>query len=96
MTADLDGASLNAKLRKKLEAKLKAIRGKVTKAQTPSLKCRKAKALLGGARGRLRAFQASVNRMAGRQLDSALATSLAVRAGDAASTCDAARAALGC
>jgi hypothetical protein len=97
MIAMVDGAAadaVKAKFRKQVRKKLGVAETKLGKARTAS--CRKAKTLLGGIRGTMKALQKSLNRGAGRQIDATLATDLARLAGEAGANADQVRAGLGC
>jgi hypothetical protein len=99
MQAALDGAAaddVSEKVRKKTRTTLGKLVAKVTKASDPGTKCKTARKLVGSIRGPLRKLQRTLNRLAGRQIDAALATTLATLAGETASKADEVRSGLGC
>jgi hypothetical protein len=98
MKAELDAAvgdAVSDKVRKKVTSTLTKARSKIDKARAAT-KCSKSRSLIGKIRGPLRKLQRTLNRLAGKQIDAALATRLATLAGEAAAKADEARAGLGC
>ena len=98
MKALIDGASADqiaAKVRKKLLARLAAIRKKLDKAEHHP-RCAKAKGLVNGAAKQLRGMQKTINRGSGRQIDQNLAVEMAMLAGEGATKADGVRDGLGC
>jgi hypothetical protein len=95
----IDEAPADAFASEKLRAKFgKKVDGIVTKAgqASASTKCGKTKRLLGKVRGKLRGLQKKMNRLAGKKVDAALATTLSTLAGEAAAKADEARSAVTC
>ena len=99
MRAALDAAAaddIGTKLRRRTGTTLGKLRGKVDKARVPGIKCKKARNLVGKIRGPLRKMQVNLNRLVGKQIDAALATTLGTLAGQTANKADEVRAGLGC
>jgi DNA-binding FrmR family transcriptional regulator len=91
-----DAGAVKARFRTHLDKLLAKLTKKSGAAQTPGGKCAKEKRLTGALATQIRAIQKAVNRTAGKQIDADLATSLALRLGEAATSADQVRAALAC